>query len=202
MSYQFIVDNASSITIDNRAQVGLTTTRSGITRAVRRGAQPWVFTVEFPTGPRWTDYRRDIGAMADLDRDTEFSISFNNSGHSWMFAYQGNSVTSMTANFTQGQSQFTLASGSAASGYNFRAGDFVQFGGSGPVYQVVEDASYTQTTIQIHRPIIEASRTGAIILKGADCQFNLTCAELPTPVIFARDQVGFTGPFVFVEHLD
>lgn len=202
MSFQTIIDNASNIKYDNRGMVASTTTRSGYTRTVSRGGQPWIFEVEFPSGPDWRVYRNLIAPIMENDRHTAETISFNNPGHEWMFGYQGDITGTAQATWTQGLSSFTLSSGAASSGFNFKAGDLVQLGASGLVYQVTENASYTQTTIKVHRPIVDASASNQTILLGQNVSFNVICTQLPRVNLFNINQFGFDGPFIFVETFD
>jgi len=202
MSYQTIIDNASNIKVDNRGMVASTTTRSGYTRTVSRGGQPWIFEVEFPSGPDWREYRRLIAPIADLDRHTSETVKFNAAGHAWMFEYQGDIVGTPQATWTQGQDSFTLSQGAPASGFNFRAGDILQLGASGQVYQVVADAAFSTTTIQVHRPIVEESASNVTILLGQNAGFKVICTSYPRLNLFANNQFGFDGPFTFVETYD
>ena len=50
MSYQWIIDNAESISIDRHEIVGQTITRNQTVRATSRGASVWKFTVKVPDG--------------------------------------------------------------------------------------------------------------------------------------------------------
>jgi len=201
MGFQTIIDNASNIKIDNRGMTATTTTRGGYTRAVSRGGQPWIFEIEFPSGPDWRDYRRLVADIMDNQRHTAQKIYFNSAGHEWIFGYQGNYGGTFSVAFTKGQRTLTLQQ-SATSGYNFRIGDIIQLGANGLVYQVVEDVPYTQTSVKLHRPIVEDSSTGVNTLKGQQCGFNVYCTSLPRFNMFEINQFGFDGPFVFTETYD
>jgi len=199
MGFQTIIDNASNIKFDNKGMTATTTTRSGYTRAVSRGGQPWIFEVEFPSGPDWRNYRRLVADIMDNQMHTPQKIYFAN--HDWIFGYQGDYGSTFSVAFTQGLRTLTLQN-SATSGYNFRVGDILQLGVNGQVYQVVEDVPYTQTSVKLHRPIIEESSTGVNILKGVQCGFNVYCTSLPRFNMFSINQFGFDGPFVFTETYD
>ena len=89
MSFQWIIDNAESISINRKKNVAATTARDGTVRTVSRGGQPWRFEVRLPDGPRWTDYRNNISKAEALDRVTSGTVSFSNSGHDWLIQYTG-----------------------------------------------------------------------------------------------------------------
>jgi hypothetical protein len=204
MSFQFIIDNAAEIIVNNQPLVASTTTRDGTVRSVSRGGQPWVFTVTLPDGPRWTDYREAISTAQRYDRHTAQTIQFNNSGHDWLFEYQGdltppNPNGSFNGDWSTGFDTFTMTGGTG-SGNRVVAGDFVQLGANGHVYQVVETSSVIDTSIRVHRPIIENSGSGDVFV-GSDCTFTVKATQFPQPRIFAYNQVGWTGAFVFVEEI-
>lgn len=200
-AFQWIIDNAAAIEIDTQPVVASTTTRDGTVRSVSRGGQPWVFTITMPQGPRWSDYRGFIANADRYDRHTTQTIQFNNTGHDWLLAYQGDMTGPFYATWTTGASTFTMSGGTGSSGYRVRAGDLVQLGASGSVYKVLEDVAYNASTVRVHRPIIDTSDAGVAMNVGADCVFTIKATQFPTPRIFARNQVSWNGPFVFVENL-
>ena len=203
MSFQFVIDNASSISINRKQVVASTTARDGTIRNVGRGGNTWRFEVTLPNGPRWSDYRNDISKLEDLGRTTEGTFSFNNSGHSWLVGYQGNSVnyTGFVASWTQGQTSITLTSSpTTSSGYKFKAGDFIQLGASGKVYTVAEDVAYNSNSVKVHRPILDSTGSGTLRV-AENCVWTVYCSQFPEWDIFARDQVGWSGSFIFEEKL-
>jgi hypothetical protein len=201
MGFQFVVDNAESISINRKKVVASTQARDGTVRAVSRGGQVWQFEVKLPDGPRWSDYRGEISKLEALDRVTADTIQINNAGQSWLIQYQGNAANAaaIAASWTTGNT-ITLTGGQAASGYNFRAGDFLQLGSSGSVYTVAADVPFNSNTVTLHRPIIDAAGN-ATLRVGSACVFSVICTQFPDWTIFARDQVSWSGPFVFVEDL-
>lgn len=205
MSFQWIIDNAESISINRMKNVASTQARDGTVRAVSRGAQVWTFTVQLPEGPAWTDYRQNITLAEALDRTTTANISLNDTGQEWLWRYQGNSanITGFTATWTQGASSITLvASPTTTSGYKFRAGDFIQLGTTGKCYTVAADVAFNSNTVTLHRPILDASQGSATAIRVAqNCVFNVICTQFPQWTIFARNQITWDGPFVFVENL-
>jgi hypothetical protein len=126
MAFQWVFNNAESLSVNKRAIVGQTVTRNQTVRAVSRGSAIRRFTVKLPDGMRWTDVATYIQALDAADKFTKETIQINNSGYnSWM-----------------------------------------------------------------SRGDISSSATYTVI-----------CVEFPQWTIFARDQVSWSGPFVFYEAL-
>jgi hypothetical protein len=202
MSFQWIIDNAEAISIDTQPNVSTTITRDGTARSTSRGGDTWRFTVTAPDGPRWSDYRNNIALAQALGRTTTANIQINDTGQtSWLNAYQGNcaNVNAVTASWTTGNT-ITLTGGQAASGFNFKAGDFIQLGSSGRVYQVAANVAFNSNTVTLNRPIIDAAGSATLRI-GPAVTWNVLCTGFPTWTIFARDQVSWSGPFVFYENL-
>lgn len=204
MSFQNVIDKAETISIDRKKVVASTTARDGTTRAVSRGGQFWRFEVKLPDGPRWTDYRRIISQLEALDRVTTGTFQLNTANMEWLSKYQGDSVnyTGFVANITNGSSTITLTtSPTTSSGYKFRAGDIIQLGSSGKCYTVAADVAYNSNSVTLHRPVLDATATGVALRVGPNCVFTVLCKEFPSWTIFARDQISWSGPFVFHEDL-
>lgn len=201
MSFQWIFNNAESIAIDTKPNVGTTVTRDGTVRSVSRGGDVWRFTVKLPDGPRWSDYRQSIASAQALDRTANANVQISSSGQTYIIGYQGNvaNTSAVTASWTTGNT-ITLTSGQAASGYNFRAGDVIQLGVGNAVYRVNSDVASGNNTVPLNRPILESA--GSATLKiGNAVTWNVVCTSFPNWTIFARDQVSWEGPFVFSENL-
>jgi len=124
MSFQWIIDNAESLSINRKKLVATTTARDGKVRAVARGTQPKRIEVRLPDGIRWSDLRTNIIAAEALDKITTAAISIPYAKFPW---YYGN------------------------------------------------------------------------VNPGTDETYTVRCIEFPEWNIFARDQVSWTGPFVFIE---
>ena len=75
MSFQWIVNNATALSINRKEVVASTTARDGTTRTVTRGDAKKVFTVTLPDGPRWSDYKTDIESAETLDKHTSAAIT-------------------------------------------------------------------------------------------------------------------------------
>ena len=204
-AFQYVFDNAESISFDRRAVTAQTISRDQTVRTVSRGGQIWKFNVALPNGIRWSEARAYIEAIDAADRYTPGTVQINNSGYtSWLNRYQGDSVnsTGFVATWTQGAASITLTtSPTTASGYKFRSGDIIQLGVTGHVYSVVADVAYTSNTVYLNRPIMDASATTTAIMVGPDATWTLICVTMPTWNIFARDQVSWSGAFTFYEYL-
>lgn len=204
MSFQWIVDRAETISMNRKKQVASTTARDGTVRAVSRGGQVWRFEVKLPDGISWTELRPYISQAEQLDRVSTATINLNHAGFEWLYDYQGNSVnyTGFVATITQGSPTITLTtSPTTSSGYKFRAGDFIQLGSSGKVYTVAADVAYNSNSVTLHRPVIDSSATGVSLKVANNCNWTVVCAQFPEWTLMARDQVSWSGPFVFVENL-
>lgn len=85
MSFQWIIDNAESISINRKKIVGTTTARDGITRGVNRGTQPKRIEVKLPDGIRWSDISTNIAAAEGLDRISTATITIPYAKFPWYY---------------------------------------------------------------------------------------------------------------------
>lgn len=200
MSFQYVIDNATSISISKRKRVAQTVSRSGVTKATSVGGQVYEFRVQLPTGPKWSDNRRLIEQVEALDRTTVGTIQINQAAHEYITGYQGDLTNTSNIQVTHSGNTLTITSGaSLGSGFRFRAGDYVQLG-SGSVYTVTEDVAYNDNTITVHRPVRETAGTYTLNV-GQNVSWEVLCVEMPTWTIFGYDQISWSGAFVFVESL-
>jgi hypothetical protein len=201
-AFQTVIDNAEAISFNRRKKVAQTTSRDGTVKSTSLGGQIWEFEVTLPNGPRWSEYRPLIEKMEALDRITVGTIQINKASHSWLTAYQGNlaSLSGIGVTFTSGNT-VTIASGAtglSAGQFRFRSGDLIQLGSSGKVYSVVDDVAHNGTTITLNRPVREAAGSYTLVV-GQSVTWSIICVQFPKWTVFARDQVGWDGPFVFAE---
>jgi hypothetical protein len=200
-AFQYIFDNAESISINRRSVVAQTQSRDGTVRTVSRGGQLWRFDVKLPDGISWQLLRPYIEAIDYADRYTVGTIQLDNPGYvSWLNAYRGNSAnyTGFAASWTQGASSITLTtSPTTTSGFKFRAGDIIQLG-TGSVYSVRSDVAFNSNTVNLNRPILDATGSGALQV-AENVTWSVICTEMPSWTIFARDQVSWSSSFVFYE---
>jgi hypothetical protein len=204
MSFQWIIDNAETISVNRKKVTASTQSRDGTVRAVSRGGASWRFEVKLPDGPRWSDYKNQIALAETLNRYSTATIQFNNPGLNWFIKYQGNSVnyTGFVATITQGSNTITLTtSPTTASGFKFKAGDIIQLGSAGKCYTVAADVAFDSNSVILQRPVLDASATGVALRVADNCQWSVICTEFPEWTLFARDQISWSGPFVFVENL-
>jgi hypothetical protein len=124
MSFQWIIDKAETLSINNRRMVATTTARDGSVRAVSRGTQPKIITVSLPDGMPWSVMKSDIAAAEALDRISTASISIPYAKFPW---YYGN------------------------------------------------------------------------VAPGSNESYTVRCIQFPEWTIFSRDQVSWSGAFVFIE---
>lgn len=202
MSFQTVIDYAETISIDTRQVVASTQSRDGTYRAVTRGGQYWRFEVKLPDGPSWTEWRTRIAEFERLDRVNSGTFRLNTANMEWLYQYQGDSAnyTGFVATITQGSKNILLTTTPTTNtGFKFRAGDFIQLGNSGKVYKVEQDVPYTSNNVTLHRPVIENSASNVALNVAENCVFTVYCRDLPQWTIFSRNQISWSGPFVFVE---
>lgn len=75
MSFQWIINNCTSLSINRKKVVAQTVARDGTTRVVNRGDAKKVFTVELPDGPRFSEYKTDIENAEGFDKYTQATIT-------------------------------------------------------------------------------------------------------------------------------
>lgn len=202
MSFQYVIDNAETLSINKRKRVAQTVSRSGVTKTTSIGGQVYEFRVQLPTGPAWSDNRRLIEQVEALDRTTVDTIQINQAAHSYISAYQGDlsNVSNISVTYTSGNTLTINSGATLSSGNRFRAGDYIQLGSTGSVYTVTEDVAFDNDTITVHRPILETAGTYTLQV-GQAVSWDVICVEMPTWTIFGYNQVSWSGPFVFVESL-
>lgn len=199
-AFQTVIDNAESISINKKKKVSQTVSRDGTVKTTSLGGQIYEFTAKLPDGPAWTTYRPLIERMEALDRTTVGQIKINNSGQSWLSGYQGNltNISAVTVSYASGNTLTITGGATLASGFRFRSGDFIQLGASGSVYNVVDDVAFNSNTITVHRPVREAAGNYTLVV-GPNVTWNVICVQFPQWTIFARDQISWSGAFVFAE---
>jgi len=201
-AFQQVINNAESISMFKRKRVAQTQARDGTVRTLSLGGQTWEFSVRLPDGPRWTDYRGIIERIEALDRVTVGDIQINITGHEWITRYQGDltTLTGITVTYTSGNTVSITggATGLTTGQFRFRSGDLIQLGTTGSVYSIVDDVAHNGTTLTLHRPVREAA--GSYTLRvGPAVSWRVICTTFPNWTLFARDQVSWSGDFVFAE---
>jgi len=203
-AFQWIIDNATGMSIDGRGVVAATSTRENVIRTVSRGGRVWKFTVSPSPGKTYVESRPYLARLDQMDRITIADINFNHAGFENIIGYLGSGTGGFTVVVPAGTSvtTCTITAGSLPSGYVCRAGDWLQIGSTGSVYQVVTDpAAGNGATVTLNRPIDEAagSYTGYF---GANVTWSVLCVERPTWTLVpagANMLVNWSGDFVFYE---
>lgn len=210
MSFQYFVNTASNITIDNRPTTAQTISRSGMVRSVNRGNSVWRFTITAPTGPQYTDIKNKILDAKTTGKDTVFNLQFDHSGYEFLFDYAGDYTTATSRNVEVNPSLYgyssvrditPLTSGT----YKYRKGDIIEV--LGYVYEITDDVVGTSgsDTVNLHRPLILGSTFSAgtqAARLGATARFSVKCINFPTFTLFGAKQVQWNGDFVFQEVID
>ena len=203
-AFQWIIDSATALSIDGRGVVAATSTRENVIRTVSRGGRVWKFTVSPSPGKTYVESRPYLARLDQMDRITIADINFNHAGFENIIGYLGSGTGGFTVVVPVGTSvtTCTITAGTLASGYVARAGDWLQIGSTGSVYQVVADPSVGNgATVTLNRPIDEAagSYTGYF---GANVTWSVLCVERPTWTLVpagANMLVNWSGDFVFYE---
>ena len=86
MSFQYIIDNATTLSISRTDTVSSTQSRDGTVKAVSRGTPKKIFTVKLPDGPKWSDERASIEALETLDKHTAATITITYATHPWYYS--------------------------------------------------------------------------------------------------------------------
>jgi len=214
MSFQTIINGATSLNIDKRKTTAMSVSRSGHIKTAER--QPSVYRLTVSPTPL-LKYSTNRGLLEDVDtadRVTEANVSLSdNAGMDYITKYQGDIVTAQLNNITMrggsGKELYVNCSGATGSGNLFEKGDFIQPKGNVGTYrypyQVTSDVSFStgaNVTIPVHRPVLPQAGqviTSGGIRTGGDCRFHVKAIQCPTYTVIPHDLVQFTGNFEFVE---
>lgn len=226
MGIQTVIDRAETITVLKKKLNGSTISRSGRIRTAQvASAQPFRFTVEYAPMQQYTPLR---GVLEELDRlDTIFTeaidIGSTNAGLSWITGYQGDltpaqlgqiSVVSASAQTITLSTQ--NVTGSSATDYLVKAGDYIQFdSGYKYPYCVTQDVQIgatggsgtdgTEVSISVHRPILSQDSytiAGKGILVGNDVTWQVKMLSKPNYTVLPSRYVEFTGSFELMELIE
>ena len=213
MSFQWIFDNAESLSINKRPIVSQTIARDQHVRSVSRGGAVWRFTLKMPTGMRWSTNRGYIENIDNRNNLTSEIITLTSDKFSWMTGYRGliTDPSFMTFKYTAAQAasdttKFELGNLPGAVGATlFKSGDFIQPLNSSHPYSIVDNVykgSNTTQLVKVNRPILETpSNTASTMKIGSNVTWNLICVQCPTWTILERDIVAWNGDFLFYEVL-
>lgn len=84
MAFQWVFDNAATISVNNREIVAMTETRNETIRSVSRGSAVAKFMISMPAGMQWSVVQANIAAIDAADRFTVENIVFNQGYMAWM----------------------------------------------------------------------------------------------------------------------
>ena len=203
-AFQWIIDNASALAINGRGTVAQTATRENVVRAVSRGGRVWRFTVTPSPGTTYVDARPYIARLDQMDRVTTADINFDRPEFENIIGYQGDGTGAFTTTVPGGTgvTTVTVSAGSLASGYVCRAGDWLQIGASGSVYQVVADpAPGNGASVTLNRPVDEAAGAYTSYF-GRDVVWTVLCTQMPAWTLVPGGNntlVAWSGDFIFFE---
>jgi hypothetical protein len=139
-----------------------------------------------------------------MDRITIADINFDHAGFENIIGYLGGGSGGFSVVVPAGTSvtTCTITAGALSGSYVARAGDWLQIGSSGSVYQVVADpATGNGATVTLNRPIDENAGTYTGYF-GADVTWSVLCVQRPTWNLVpagANMLVNWSGDFVFYE---
>ncbi len=210
MSFQTIFEIQQAMTVQNRRTVGQQVSRSGQIRVAQYlTAVPWVFTVTPHNYLSYANAREVIQTIDNRDRQLPETIQFNSTLLSWFTAYRGGAASTPTtvtlgATPVANSQTIQLAGLPVATGFIFRAGDFIMIGGY--TYKITANVTYTGSTatVSIHRPIIGSPVSGAAVACGNNCTFNMLAEKCPTYTLMPAPGGAFVQwdePFVFRENV-
>lgn len=198
MSFQWIFDNASNLSINKQPTVAQTVTRNNRVSAVVKGGDTYRFTVSMPAGLPYEENRAYIEAYEALGRYTVDTVDIP---QTYITGYRGDNtpITGWTATVSStNQISSITPSGAVTAGDRIlTAGDYVQLGAAGNTYNVVSDVVWPASTATLHRNHHE---TGSVTLTiGSAVTWDVICTSMPTWNIFDYNLVNWQGEFVFYE---
>jgi hypothetical protein len=214
MAYQWVFDNAETLSINKRGITAQSITRDQRIRSVSRGGEIWRFTITMPTGFPYNANRGYIESLDQADRTAIEFVNLSKAGYNYIVGYRGDasSTTGLTLKYSSAMAatntkQFeagTLPSiGSTA--YVFRKGDLVQKTGSNYVYSVTADVqrgSGSTVVVPVNRSILDTPSDTAVVAKiGSAVEWRVICTQRPEWRLIVKDRIEWTGEFVFQEAL-
>jgi hypothetical protein len=203
-AFQWIINNAAEMSIDGRGVVAQTATRENVVRSVSRGGRVWRFTVTPSPGSTFDEARPYLARLDQMDRISTGNITLNHPGYEGIVGYQGGGTGTFTVvvGAGTGVTTVTVTATALPSGLVCRAGDYLQIGSSGSVYQVVADpAAGNGATVTLNRPVDEAAGTYTGFF-GANCAWTVLCTQRPAWRLIPGGNntlVAWSGDFVFYE---
>jgi hypothetical protein len=225
MSLQTIINHAESIQFDRRRVVGVQYTRSElpkITETVTKN--PWKLNATISAAFPYSEARSLMESIDKSDRTTSETINFNQTGLTWLCAYDhANQMTlgqvaalSISAASGKNITLTNLPSTPAypSSKYLFRAGDFIQIASLPHPFTVTADVlrgSSGTVVVPLHRPVDVILKTSSAtiantvlnqgITVGSMVNFKVFCPNMPTYTVVAGKYIQFNSEFQLFEDL-
>lgn len=86
MSFQYVVNNCTSLSINRLNTTASTQARDGTVKATSRGIPKKIFTMRLPDGPKWADVRSNVEGLENLGKNTTGTITIQFSTHPWYYS--------------------------------------------------------------------------------------------------------------------
>jgi hypothetical protein len=219
MSYQTIVNNATTIQINNKPISSATLSRSNRLKTALRGEAIYRFNVAVGRAFEWNATNRAmLQILQQKGRTVEEEITLSQtSGMSYIMGYAGTldstqlgdiDIASYTgATLTLDTSNVT---GIDPADTLFDVGDYIQPANSRYTYEVTTpvfatDITLNEVDVPVHRNIYPASSDSGNNIVGAginvanNCTFHVKCLSAPTHTLQPGKLFTFDGNFEFVE---
>jgi len=217
-TFQFLFDNAESISIDTQVNVAQTISRDNTVTALERGGQIWRFTVKMPDGISYETWRPHLAAIDYAGKSSRAGVEYiylNNSGYvDWFTKYQGDvpTLTGWAGTLIDSKTLDNINTGTTPSidDYLLKAGDLIKIKSVGGVtqtgdynvYRIVSDVQTPADRATLHRSANEYNATLPNVtfdVGPANVYWQVKMVQYPQWNIFARNQVSWNGSFVFYE---
>lgn len=219
MSFQTIINNASTIKVDNMPITSSIMSRSNRLKTASRGNAIYTFTVSVNRPFEYTGANRALlQVLQTKNRTTEEEITLSQTtGMGYIMGYAGTLETTQLANITidsHSGSTLTLDTSGVSGITNgdtlFDVGDYIQPANSRYTYQVTSAVfgsaiSLGLVDVSVHRPIYDSASDGGNNINGQalnvanNCSFHIKAVQVPTHTIIPGKLFTFDGDFVFVE---
>ena len=219
MSYQTIVNNATTIQINNKPISSATMSRSNRLKTAVRGEAIYRFNVSVSRAFEWTAGNRAmLQILQQKGRTVEEEITLSaTSGMAYIMGYAGTLDTTQLAAIdidSHTGSTLTLDTSNVVGITNgdtlFDRGDYIQPANSRYTYEVTAPVfgsaiALGLVDVPLHRNIYPASSDGGSNIDGQainvanNCTFHVKCLSAPTHTIQPGKLFTFDGNFEFVE---
>ena len=219
MSFQTIINNASTISLDVMPMSSAVVTRSNRLKTATRGEAIYKFNVGLQTLFQYNGTNRAmLQTLQTLGRTTEQEITLSNTvGMGYIMGYAGTisagNLNALTIN-SFANSTFVVdtstTSGITGGDTIFESGDYIQPANSRYTYQVREavfgsDIALDRVNVLVNRNIYTStSDNGANIVGQAfnvanNCTFPVKAMGIPNHTLQPGEYFTFDGDFQFIE---